>query len=110
MERVAQKDDKYNFLYWCFSNLCHGDLFMIIDAIINFLLIPVFALIEMIPVVDPFKGADISNNLIGTINNVACFLPVNTLYMALGIWLILINTEVLTTIIHFIIRKIPTIE
>lgn len=82
---------------------------MIIDAILAVLLSPINAFIEVIPTVDPLP-ANVSNNLVGIINNVSCFVPVATFFTCMGLWLVIANLDIIIAFVHWIIRKIPGVQ
>lgn len=81
---------------------------MIFDAIIDFLMSPVYYVIDQIPVTDFTIGAP--DSLISLINNVACYVPVNTFFICCGAWLILANLDLTIAVFHWVLRKIPTIN
>lgn len=83
---------------------------IIIDKIFDILFAPFYIFVDKIPTIDPFNGADISNNLVGIINNVSCFVPVITFFQAISIWFILANFDFTVSVIHWVVRKIPGVD
>lgn len=82
---------------------------MILDSIFNMFFFALHGLLDLIPSVDPF-GANVSNNLIGIINDVSCFVPVGTFFISIGVWLALANLEFIISIVHWLVRKIPGVS
>lgn len=65
-------------------------------------------LLDFIPEFRIFEDESITSSAINEIlGYVACFLPVNTIAIALGFWVVLANLDFLMQLIHWFIRKVP---
>lgn len=80
---------------------------MIVDAIISVLLAPIDWLIGLLPNIHINTDGASTSALIDTINSASCFVPVGTFFICMGLWLIITNFELLSSVINWIIRKIP---
>ena len=81
------------------------------EAVFNVVFDFVMWVVGLIPVTVIFGGIFPSPEpLINLLNKVSCIMPIGTVTAGLGAWLILANLDWLTSIVNWVIKKIPGVQ
>lgn len=83
---------------------------IIIDLIFQLLFAPLEWLVNLIPENNFLHGVELPTSLVSAINNVSCFVPVPTFFLLISLTIVLYNLDFIIAVIHWVIRKIPTIN
>lgn len=102
--------DEYYISNWSDNYSLISEYFMITEAILNFFTGLGVGFIDLFPTISLSESPPMPTSLIGVINGVSCIMPVGTLGIAIGVYFVLLTSDLIMSIVHWIIRKIPTIN